>query len=113
MAGNINTLDVVVIPTNLTVAAQNYTVTRAFNVIDMYTQSETAIGGATIQMSNAGTALGAVMAMDTVSNLIRATTVVGAQATFAAAGVLRSVCNGATTTGQTFIHIFPSPGLAG
>lgn len=114
MAGT-NNLEVVIrIDNTLTVAAQNYTVARAFVVSDFVVQSNVTVGGgSTVQASNNGVALSGAVAGGTVDVLTRPTTVVAAQAVFAAAGTLRTVSSSALANTSTFFSVFPTPGIAG
>lgn len=115
MAGT-NNLEVVIrIDNTLTVAAQNYTVARAFVVSDFVVQSNVTVGGggSTVQASNNGVALSGAVAGGTVDVLTRPTTVVAAQAVFAASGTLRTVSSSAVANTSTFFSVFPTPGIAG
>lgn len=114
MAGSIAPEMIIRIDSTATAAAQNYTVVRAFSVIDLLAQVTVSAGGETIQASNAGVPLTtAATTFAGADTLQRTATIVAAQALFAPAGTLRVQASNASASGSVFFSISPTPGIAG
>lgn len=114
MAGNMNTLDAIHMLVD-DAATYNYTVTRAYEVVDIIaTVNATAGGAATIQPSKAGTSLAAAMTVTTINDIVYATTLgVTADCTFALGEVLRMVGDQATMDVDVTTYVIPTSWIAG
>lgn len=111
MAGNMNTLMAIEM---LVDAAANfdYTVTRGFEVIDVIANVNVS-QASTLTPQNGASALGAAMTTSTINDIVYASTIIDAQATFVAGNTLRFVGNHADMDVDAYALVVPTTWIAG
>ena len=111
MAGNMNTLMAIEMLVD-DAATFAYTVTRGFEVVDMICNTNFAVAS-TVTPQRTGVALGAAMTTSAINDIVYATTLVDAQATFVAGDILQFVGDAATMDVEVYALVIPTTWIAG